>query len=440
MMTGVVSEHRERGNRYDTASDYVLPDLTDLVLDGGRAERATVRLDSVYFDTERHDLLAHGVTLRCRTGQADTGWQLEVPAGEARSEIRVHPTGSHTTVPKELAVLLAGVRRGTALRHVVTVRTDRSTLRVLDADDRLVVEVADDTVDAVAPGRRAATVSRWREIEAELGPAGGEELLAVIDARLTRSGARPSASPNKVARALGVPTDDVAVHWPGRTAGDLIGAYLAEQDDALIGGDLTLRRGLGGIHPTRVATRRLPSTLRVFAGCFDPGRAQAFDAELAWYTGLLGEVRDREVQRARFAAAIAELPGELVFGPVAARAEQQLLTEQVQRQKTLDSAMNSKRYFALLQESRRWASDPPFTATATERPATLRAAVRAAGKKMTKHLAAGPGTRWRRCGAAQGPQGRQTSPLRRRTGPPGPGKEENEQQHPPLPGTPGHPG
>jgi len=146
------------------------------------------------------------------------------------------------------------------------------------------------------------------------------------------------------------------------------------------------------------------------------------------------------VQRARFAAAIAELPEELVFGPVAARAEQQLLTEQVQRQKTLDTAMNSKRYFALLQESRRWASDPPFTATATERPATLRAAVRAAGKKMTKHLAAGPGTRWRRCGAAPGPQGRQTSPSRRRTGLPGPGKEDNEQQHPPLPGTPGHPG
>jgi len=154
-------------------------------------------------------------------------------------------------------VAARGARRGTALRHVLTVRTDRSTLRVLDADDRLVVEVvevADDTVDAVAPGRRAATVSRWREIEAELGPAGGEELLAVIDARLTRSGARPSASPNKVARALGVPTDDVAAHWPGRTAGDVIGAYLAEQDDALIGGDLTLRRGLGGIHPTRVAT------------------------------------------------------------------------------------------------------------------------------------------------------------------------------------------
>ena len=107
----------------------------------------------------------------------------------------------------------------------------------------------------------------------------------------------------------------------------MLGGYLAEQDDALIAGDLTLRRGLGGIHPTRVATRRLRSTLRVFADFLDPARAQAFDAELSWYAGLLGGVRDREVQRARFTAAIAELPEELVLGPVGSRIEQHLLTE-----------------------------------------------------------------------------------------------------------------
>jgi len=282
------------------------------------------------------------VTLRCRTGQADdAGWQLTVPAGDARTEIRVDPTGSHTTVPKELAALTAGVRRGQSLRHIVTVHTDRTVQRVRGAADQVVVEVTDDRVDAVAPGRRAATLSSWREIGRTLGPAGGENLLDAVDARLTGSGATVSTGPNEVARALGVTAVGVAGHRPARTAGEVLGGYLADQDDALITGDLTLRRGLGGIHPTRVATRRLRSTLRVFADFVDPARAQAFDAELSWYAGLLGGVRDREVQRARFTAAIAELPEELVLGPVGSRIEQHLLTEQLQQQKTLDKAMNS---------------------------------------------------------------------------------------------------
>ena len=89
----MVSEQVERETKYDAAEGFVLPDLSGLVPDGGRVERATLRLDSVYFDTENHDLLGHGVTLRCRTGTTDTGWQLKVPTGDARTEIRLEPTG-----------------------------------------------------------------------------------------------------------------------------------------------------------------------------------------------------------------------------------------------------------------------------------------------------------------------------------------------------------
>ena len=361
---------------------------------GGRIQVETIRLDSVYFDTADHDLLARGITLRCRTGDADNGWQLKVPTGDARTEIRLEPTGSHTTVPKELAALVAGTRRGKALRHIVTVRTDRTVHRVANAAGELVVEVADDRVDAVAPGRSAATLSSWREIEAELGPAGDEDTLAVIGERLTRAGATASTSPNKVAKALGMPPgagQPPATTGRKTTAGDVIRAYLAEQDDALIAGDLTLRRGLGGIHPTRVATRRLRSTLRIFAAYLNPDRAEAFDADLSWYAALLGEVRDREVQRARFGQMIADLPPEQVLGPVAARIEQHLLAEQVQHQKTLDKAMNGRRYLALLQESARWVADPPFTDLAEQKPTALRGAVRSAAKKVSKHLAAGLG-------------------------------------------------
>ena len=103
----MVSEQLERETKYDAAADYVLPPLD---ADGGRVGVEAVRLDSVYFDTVDHDLLARGITLRCRTGDVDNGWQLKVPTGGARTEIRLDPAGSHTTVPKELAALVAGTR------------------------------------------------------------------------------------------------------------------------------------------------------------------------------------------------------------------------------------------------------------------------------------------------------------------------------------------
>lgn len=330
-------EYRDWETTYDVAPDYVSPDLTDLGPAKGRAERAAVSLDSVYFDTERRDLLSKGVTLRRRTGAADAGWQLTVPEADDHADIRVGQTGDAATVPKELAGLVAGVRRGRALRHMVTVRTDRTLYQLLDADGEVAVQLAEDRVHAAAAGRRTAT----------------------------------AASQSAVARALSVSTEAAAKRTRGRTAGEVIAGYLAGQDDALITGDLMIRRGLGGIHPTRVATRRLRSTLRVFADYLDPDRARAFDADLAWYAGLLGQVRDREVQRARFAAAIAALPPEQVLGPVGARVEQHLLTEQLQHQNVLDKAMTSRRYFGLLAESGRWASEPPLTPAAKGKPGKL---------------------------------------------------------------------
>jgi len=389
--TPVTTEHVERETKYDAASSFVLPDLSGVVPDGGRVERSVLRLDSVYFDTESRDLLTRGITLRSRSGSTDTGWQLKVPTGDARTEIRLDPTGTQTTVPEELATLVAGVRRGNALRHIVTVRTDRTVHRVLTVDGQLVVEVADDTVDAVAPGRRTATLTTWREIEAELGAAGDDATLTAVGTLLTAAGATPSTSANKVAKALGVTAPNQDSGRKPQTAGEVIRGYLSEQDQALITGDLSLRRGLGAIHPTRVATRRLRSTLRIFAAYVDPDRAQAFDAELSWYAALLGQVRDREVQRARFTAAISELPEEQVLGPVAARIEQHLLAEQIQHQQTLDKAMNGRRYLALLAESARWVTDPPFTDLADSKPSALRAQVKAAARKVKKHLTAGLG-------------------------------------------------
>ena len=194
-------------------------------------------------------------------------------------------------------------------------------------------------------------------------------------------------------------------------------------------GDLALRRGLGG-RSTRPgsATRRLRSTLRVFADVLSTRTGpRAFDAELSWYAALLGEVRDREVQRARFAKAIAALPDEQVLGP--GRRPDRGATcwaEQVQHRQALDKAMNGRRYLALLRESRRWVTDPPFTDLAGRKPSELE--IGGAGRREEGHQTPGRGSRPERGrrGTAQGPQGRETRPVRRRTRPPGAGQENQE--------------
>lgn len=390
----VVSEQVERDVEYDAAQGFVLPDLSGLVPDGGRIELVTHRWDSTYFDTEGRDLLTRGVTLSCRNGTSTTGWRLTVPTGDTCAEIRHDPTDSRMSVPKELSTLVAGLRRGKTLRPIVTIRTDRTEHRVLAIDGTVVVQVTDDRGDAVAPGKGAATLSNWRVIGAELGPAGDHDTLLATTTRITASGAVVSAGSNEVTKALGRPAGagGTPVQGRARSAGELIRAYLAEQDEALIIGDLGLRRGLDGmVHPTRVATRRLRSTLRVFADYLDPAQTHSFDRELSWYASLLGAVRDQEVQRSRLSKAVAALPADLVLGPVAARIEQHLLAEQLRHQATLDRALTGRRYLALLRESARWATDPPFAARATSSATELRRPVRAAGKKVTKHLAAGLG-------------------------------------------------
>lgn len=78
--------------------------------------------------------------------------------------------------------------------------------------------------------------------------------------------------------------------------------YLSAQRAALHAGLERLRAGdRGAVHPTRVATRRLRSSLRSFAPAF-PERRRLLGDELAWFAGVLGEVRDREVLQDTLAA------------------------------------------------------------------------------------------------------------------------------------------
>ncbi|MEF2162582.1 CHAD domain-containing protein, partial [Pseudomonas aeruginosa] len=85
---------------------------------------------------------------------------------------------------------------------------------------------------------------------------------------------------------------------PKRLAG-LVDDYLQVQYDVIDDNDIALRRDENVVHTTRVAIRRIRSTLRIFAALFDDEETQRLETELVWIAALLGAVRDLDVQRER---------------------------------------------------------------------------------------------------------------------------------------------
>ncbi|HYP45543.1 MAG TPA: CYTH and CHAD domain-containing protein [Propionibacteriaceae bacterium] len=377
-----LSEQQEREDKFHVDLGFVVPDFFDLVPDGGRTETATYRLKNTYYDTADADLRRMRLTLRRRVGGPDAGWHLKLPAGAARTEI--HSRSRGVRVPKALADPLLGVRRGQDLVPVATLSTTRYLLRLLDADGALMAEVADDQVESATLGNET-TIRNWRELEVELGSSGDEKLLAQMGERLVEWGASPSPFASKLSQALGLDADSEPAEEP-KTLGELLTTYLAAQVDAITAGDLGLRLGRPVVHPTRVAVRRLRSTMRVFAPVFDEGESAHLEAELVWYAGLLGEVRDREVLRARLLEQVAALPPEFVLGPVAAQIKAVLTGEEQRHLKRVATAMRGERYLSLVDNLHRWRSDPPVTDRAGEPATRVRKFVDKAERKLYRRL------------------------------------------------------
>src|SRR5690349_12130390 len=371
-----MDEVLERELKWDVDEHFELPPIDDIVA-GADVKRSTVTLSSAYYVTADGDLQTHGVLLRRRDGDDDTGWQLKVPAAEGRVEIR---TALSDAPPAELADALTGMRLGKPLVNVATIRTTRERYQITDRKrDRLCAEVADDSVLASVGHRLLA----WREIEVELGPA-ARSFPRQLTERLTNAGATPSRYPSKLARVAHLDRREPAIDT---AAGRALVAYLTEQIDAVFDGDLGLRRGSDPIHDTRVAIRRLRSTLRVFGKLMEPTAIEGIEDELKWFAGLLGEVRDRQVQRRRFGEALAKLPPERVLGPVANRIDNDLHSDQLQARQQVSEVMDTPRYLTLLATLQRWRSKPPTAAGISVKDLGKRA--RRAERKADQRLADG---------------------------------------------------
>ncbi len=380
-------------------------------------------LDAVYYDTADLRLIRAGVTLRRRTGGADAGWHLKLPAGaDTRDEIRLPLTkradraprvtadggvspaaGTARTrprrnvqgaVPAELTALVRGRTRGADLAPVVRIRTSRRVFRLLDSEDRTLAEIAADHVTA-EQADEAATGTSWDEVEAEL-VVGDVELLEAIDARLRAAGMRAADTATKLERALGprlpAPEPPNPPVTADSAAGEVLLAYLRDQVTAISRDDPLVRRSApDAVHQMRVATRRARSVLQAFGQVIDREPTRPLCAELKWLAATLGRVRDSEVLLNRFTEELAVIPEALVVGPVQARIRVHFSTEYAQALKAALQALDGHRYLRLLDDLDELVARPPLTSRA-DGPAgkVLAKPVRRAKRQLRRALAAVP--------------------------------------------------
>jgi inorganic triphosphatase YgiF len=195
-----MSEFVEIEQKFDVDTGFERPSFGGLA-GVSAAEPVLYHLSATYFDTADGRLAASKITLRRRTGGTDEGWHLKLPAGSgARREVHEPLGSSEQDVPEALAGRVAKVTEGAPLAPIAILNTERTVVTLTGSGDRVVAEVADDTVTA----RRlppAGEPLRWREIEVEV-PTADPALQQAAAEVLFQAGARPAGHGSKLARVL----------------------------------------------------------------------------------------------------------------------------------------------------------------------------------------------------------------------------------------------
>ncbi|WAZ21700.1 CYTH and CHAD domain-containing protein [Streptomyces cinnabarinus] len=388
---------REIERKYES-DESGLPDLTGVAGVAAVIDKGVAHLDATYYDTEDGRLAASSITLRRRTGGSDAGWHLKFPVAEGvRDEIQA-PLSD--TLPPDLAGLVRSRIRTSEPVPVVRLRSDRDVRHLVDADGRLLAEVAVDAVQAqrLAGGDGSA---QWTEIEVELADGGDPAVLDKVEKRLRKAGVRPSKSASKLARALAETAPPTPVPPPVEdpvTAGDHVLAYVRAQRDAIVELDPAVRQDAeDSVHSMRVATRRMRSTFKSFGKVLDREVTDPISDELKWLAGQLGVDRDREVLHARLSAALDEVPRDLVSGPVGERLDTWAGDRPGGASARLIGVLDSRRYLALLDTLDGVLVDPPLLKAAGKDPGeVLPKAVRKGFEKVSalveQALELAPGT------------------------------------------------
>jgi hypothetical protein len=229
-------------------------------------------LDAIYFDTPKHDLAVHRVTLRRRTGGPDAGWHLKLPAGpDSRTEVHAPLDADSPEQPLEQLVdIVLAIVRDRPLAPVARITTTRSVVMLHGADGAGLAEFCDDEVRAwaIADGGHQDE-QQWHEWELELVDGtveGGAALLDRLGVATRRRGRRPGTGrswPRCSTR-----------RWPRRPIrpeppADPVHRAVAEQVAELLEWDRAVRADVyDSVHQMRVTTRKIRSLLQASEDAF----------------------------------------------------------------------------------------------------------------------------------------------------------------------------
>lgn len=374
--------------KYTPLESAGLPSLTSLPGVDHLGTPESHDLDAVYFDTETLALASRRITLRRRTGGVDAGWHLKLPvaAGERR-EITEPLGGDPETVPLPLLQLVRVHTRDHKLLPVARLRTHRTVLPLQSSEGTVLAEFSDDHVDAqLLPAADGS--AKWREWEIELVDA-PRQLLKEADALFAADGVPAALATSKLARALGskYPPDPAPVPKPSRKApaSAILLSYLYQQVEALKTQDPGVRTDApDAVHQLRVAARRMRSALATFGKLTDSGTTKPLRAELKWLASTVGQARDAEVMRARLRELIGAERPELLMGPVAQQIEEHLGAVHHEARAAGLAALDSDRYFRLLDSLDAFLAAPPLSGMAHKKASKTVAPLVASERRRLK--------------------------------------------------------
>ncbi|MFF2243690.1 CHAD domain-containing protein [Arthrobacter sp. NPDC058130] len=359
------SEVIEVEHKYSPSESDALPRLASIQGVDRVGQPVSEQLDAVYFDTKGLALSAQRITLRRRSGGPDAGWHLKLPVAAGERRAITEPLGAdQEAVPERLRQLVLVHTRSHVLVPVARIKTSRSSTLLYAADGAVLARFSDDRVEAQFL-LQPVEPSRWREWEIELAD-GPRALLQDADEVLAAGGVPVSALPSKLARALAssCPGEPAPAPQPKRRgpASDVMLAYIFQQVRALKVHDPGVRGDApDAVHQLRVAARRLRSALATFRKLTDTSSSKLLRTELQWLAGTVGQARDAEVIRARLKEMIDAEPPELLIGPVVQQIEEQLGTTQLQGRAAGLEALDSDRYFRLLDSLDAFLAAPPLS-------------------------------------------------------------------------------
>ena len=300
-----------------------LPTLAVETDDGGTVTalaRTPRRLTDSYLDTDDWRIARAGFVLRTRRrGRQDeitlkdtrpaegSGLRQRLEVTELLPPSGPGALGAEGPVGRRLHAIVGSHR----LREVLQVRTRRRpfVLRVGGVD---AAEVAlDETLIVVGDGQRPMQL---RRVEVEVQPEWLDALEPIVRQMRTSCGLQPAGLSKFEAGLLalgqeipGSPDLGPTTVSESSTMGDLAFAVLRRQLAVLREKEPGTRLGedVEELHDMRVATRRLRAALALFSAVL-PVRAQTFREELGWLAGVLGDVRDLDVQLEGLAGDLAE--------------------------------------------------------------------------------------------------------------------------------------